>query len=110
MREHVLSAGDGLYLPFGYWHDVETVTEISMHVTIGLDFTRKLDALKLISEELAKDRFFRDKINFSMASVEARELQERLVEAIRELDMEIFLTRLRERRLEKGSRFNFPAF
>ncbi|MGU7773920.1 JmjC domain-containing protein [Burkholderia sp. MR1-5-21] len=110
LKEHVLSPGNGLYLPFGYWHAVEAMSEISMHVTIGLDFIRKLDALKLISEELAKDRFFRDKINYSMAEVEAFELKERLVEAIQGLDMEKFLARLREQRREKESRFNFPEY
>ncbi|RDJ97605.1 JmjC domain-containing protein [Paraburkholderia lacunae] len=110
LKEHVLSAGDALYLPFGYWHDVEAVSDISMHVTIGLDFARKLDALKLISEEPAKDRFFRNKINYSMTEFEARELKERLVEAIRDLDMEKFLARLFEQRLEKGTKFNFPTF
>jgi hypothetical protein len=110
LKERVLSAGDGLYLPFGYWHDVEAVSDVSLHVTIGLDFNRKLDVLMLISEELAKDRFFRDKINYSMIEVEAYELRERLVEAIRDLDMEKLLGRLREERLEKGPKFNFPAF
>ncbi|QOT81057.1 JmjC domain-containing protein [Cupriavidus basilensis] len=110
LREHVLSAGDGLYLPFGYWHDVETVTEISMHVTIGLDFARKLDAFELIYDELAKDRFFRDKIDYSNTLVEAREFKDRLVEAIRDLEMESFLSRLREQRLDKRQKFNLPKF
>ncbi|MCO5412254.1 cupin domain-containing protein [Ralstonia mojiangensis] len=110
LMEHVLSAGDGLYLPFGYWHDVETISNISMHVTIGLDFARKLDAVKLISEELAKDRFFRDKIDYSMTEVEAREFKERLIDVIQDLDMERFLARLRERRLDKEPEFNLPTF
>jgi len=108
LRKHVLSSGDGLYLPFGYWHDVETESDISMHVTLGLDFTRKSDALKLISDELVKSRFFREKINYSILEVEAYELKKRLVEAIRELDMEEFLARLREKRLDKGIKFKFP--
>ncbi|KVM18285.1 hypothetical protein WL40_33500 [Burkholderia ubonensis] len=110
MKEYILSAGDGLYLPFGYWHDVEAVSDISMHVTIGLDFIRKLDALKLILEELTKDRFFRDKMNYSVIEAEAYELKERLVEAIRGLDIEKFLAKLREQQHEKRAKFNLPAF
>lgn len=81
-----------------------------MHATIGLDFARKLDAVKLISEELAKDRFFPDKIDYSMTEVEAREFKERLIDVIQDLDMERFLARLRERRLDKEPEFNLPAF
>lgn len=110
LMECVLSAGDGLYLPFGYWHDVEAVSDISMHVTIGMDFVRRLDALKLVSEKLATDRFFRDKLNYSMIEVEASELKDRLAEIIRDLEMEKFLVKLREQMLEMEPKFNFPRF
>ncbi|CAJ0682604.1 hypothetical protein [Ralstonia mannitolilytica] len=59
-----------------------------MQATIGLDFARKLDAVKLISEEPAKDRFFRDKIDYSMTEVEASEFKEHLIDVIQDLDME----------------------
>ncbi|NUA31180.1 hypothetical protein [Cupriavidus basilensis] len=81
-----------------------------MHVTIGLDFARKLDAFELISDELDKDRFFRDKIDYSNTLVEAREFKDRLVDTIRDLEMESLLSRLREQRLENSPKFNFPKF
>lgn len=110
VTEFVLSAGDGLYLPFGYWHNVETVSDISMHVTIGLDFARRLDILMLISDELTSDSFFREKIDYSMIEAEALDLKERLVESIRRLDMEVFLARLRAQHLDGGACFDFPTF
>jgi len=108
-KEYTLSTGDGLYLPFGYWHDVEAMSDLSMHVTIGLDFVRRADVLKLFFDELAKNRFFRDKVNYSRATVEARELKEVVVEAIGELDMEMLLVELSEQWRERKTEFNFPA-
>ena len=110
LTEYLLSTVDGLYLPLGYWHNVEAVSDISMHVTIGLDFARRLDVLGLIAEELARDSLFRDKVDCSMTNVEAHELKERLVESIRLLDMEVFLAKLYARRIDKGPFFNFPSF
>ncbi|AZE50116.1 hypothetical protein C4K04_4457 [Pseudomonas chlororaphis] len=110
LKKYTLSTGNALYLPFGYWHDVEVITDISMHVTIGLDFIRKLDILKPISEELVKERLFRDKINYSMIEAEADELKRRLIDTIRDLDMKKILAKLRKQQFEKGPKFNFPKF
>ncbi|QVN20485.1 JmjC domain-containing protein [Burkholderia pyrrocinia] len=109
LKEYTLSTGDGLYLPFGYWHDVEAISDISMHVTIGLDFVRRADVLKLFIDELAKSRFFRDKVNYSTTTAEARELKERIVDAIGELDMEMLLDELRGQWRERKAEFNFPT-
>ncbi|WP_326929216.1 JmjC domain-containing protein [Burkholderia sp. A9] len=109
LKEYLLSTGKGLYLPFGYWHDVEAMSDISMHVTIGLDFARKSDVLTLLLEKLTKNRFFRDKVNHSATVAEAGELKERVVHSIQELDMEMLLVELRERRRERKVGFDFPA-
>lgn len=110
LAEHTLAPRSGLYLPVGYWHEVETITDISMHVSIGMDFPRRLDALEPLSNELAKDRFFRERIDCSMATVEAQELKARLIEAIRDLDMQRLVQNLHEQRPEKRPAFNFPSF
>ncbi|MET3623282.1 JmjC domain-containing protein [Burkholderia ambifaria] len=81
-----LSPGSSLYLPSGYWHDVQTISTYSLHITLGLDFPSKLDVARAMINKLGLNEIFRGHINFSINSPELYSFRENLINAIRELD------------------------
>ena len=97
-------------MPLGFWHDVETVSDVSLHVTVGMDFARRLGVLKEIAVELAKDGFFRDKINAKNAPGEALELKRRLSELLSAIDMEHVVRKVREEHTPRAPVFTLPRF
>lgn len=54
-----LSAGDTLYLPRGWLHEALTSSSDSLHLTIGVNVTTWLDALRTALDECADDVEFR---------------------------------------------------
>ena len=57
--EFTLEAGQTLYLPRGWPHEATTSDDESMHVTIGLHPTTRMDALRMALESCADDPEFR---------------------------------------------------
>lgn len=103
-----MNVGEAIYLPFGYWHDVETTSEISLHVTIGMDFVRRADVIQQIAREAVKDKFFRDKLDLAHISEEASSVKKRLIASIERTDFEEILSRLQNRRHPPITKFNLP--
>jgi ribosomal protein L16 Arg81 hydroxylase len=61
IEAHVLSPGDCLYIPSGYWHVAEAEEE-SVTVSLGVLAPSPLDALALVSAELARDPKWRRRL------------------------------------------------
>lgn len=57
--EFTLEAGDTLYLPRGWPHEATTSDDESMHLTIGLHPTTRMDALRMALDSCADDPAFR---------------------------------------------------
>ena len=50
--DEVLEAGDVLYLPRGWWHEVTPLPEPSLHLSVGIYVPSVLDALGLLCQQL----------------------------------------------------------
>jgi ribosomal protein L16 Arg81 hydroxylase len=48
----LLEAGDVLYLPRGWWHEVTPLSEPSLHLSVGIYVPSVLDALGLLCQQL----------------------------------------------------------
>ncbi|MCA8090567.1 cupin domain-containing protein [Burkholderia anthina] len=103
-----LSPGSSLYLPSGYWHDVQTISAYSLHMTLGLDFPRKLDIVRAITSKLGLIENFRGDINFSPNSPELYSFRENLIAAIRDLDFRECMKDAIEVHRKRRPTFNLP--
>lgn len=56
----VLSAGDTLYLPRGWVHSARALDTLSVHLTVGVSTTTRLDVIRALVEQLAEHDDFRD--------------------------------------------------
>jgi ribosomal protein L16 Arg81 hydroxylase len=54
-----LHAGDFLYVPRGFWHEVVAVGGLSLHLTVGLDAYTGIDFLSWVVDELRSELEFR---------------------------------------------------
>ncbi|WP_083235840.1 JmjC domain-containing protein [Halomonas caseinilytica] len=91
-----LNSGKVIYVPYGYWHAVETLSPLSLHISIGLDFPRRLDMIGLIRMELAKDKYFRDRLACSTSS---KDFKQRCIEAIDNMDIDEMIHRLQQKNI-----------
>jgi ribosomal protein L16 Arg81 hydroxylase len=57
--EFMLEDGDALYVPRGHWHDVASVGEMSLHLTIGLNPATGADLVAWLADQLRADELFR---------------------------------------------------
>lgn len=106
----ILRAGNALYLPFGYWHNVETLTEISLHVTIGLDFARRSDVMQSLTSSIGEIAFFREKILGTDLASEAEQIKMQLLSAVEDIDILTILGQLKKRPSAKEARCQLPRF
>ena len=51
-KEVVLNQGDAIYLPAGYWHNVETISDRSLHISMPIIRPRKIDVIRCIFDSL----------------------------------------------------------
>ncbi|MCO8610281.1 hypothetical protein KGP95_11085 [Burkholderia multivorans] len=105
--EH-LPTGSSLYVPSGYWHNVQTISPYSLHVTIGLDFLRNMDIARAMINRLGLDERFRGVANFLPYSPKSYVLREDLVNAIREIDFDACIETAIKIHKQRRPAFNFP--
>lgn len=59
IEELMLEDGDVLYVPRGHWHDVASVGELSLHLTIGFNPATGVDLVTWLADQLRADELFR---------------------------------------------------
>lgn len=57
--EGLLSAGDVLYIPRGFWHAAEALDDASLHLTFAVQHVTGLDFVNAVMGELGKHDLFR---------------------------------------------------
>ena len=50
-----ITSGDMIYIPRGHYHVATSLSEISLHITIGIHVYRKIDAVKHIFQSILKN-------------------------------------------------------
>ena len=80
--EFMLEDGDVLYLPRGHWHDVASVGELSLHLTIGFNPATGVDLVGWLADQLRGDELFRRDLPRFGSDQERTEVAERLRTAI----------------------------
>lgn len=68
-----LKAGDWLYIPSGWWHKAQAVTE-SCHLSVGVMARTPLDYLQSLLPELAQNPFWRQRLPLHQDGEMSREL------------------------------------
>lgn len=68
-RKVTLSAGDLLYVPNGYVHEVRSTDSVSGHVTLGFSVHTYADLLRSMIEEIDRAPEFRDSLPFAFGDV-----------------------------------------
>jgi lysine-specific demethylase/histidyl-hydroxylase NO66 len=63
IEDFVLDAGDTLYLPRGWPHEAFTSDQESLHITVGLHPSTRLDAVRAALAECADDLGFRETLD-----------------------------------------------
>src|SRR5262249_45875631 len=61
IAEYLLEPGDWLYIPSGFWHSAEAVEE-SISISAGILAPSYLDALAAVTQELAQDAQWRQRL------------------------------------------------
>src|SRR5262249_54874841 len=74
--------GDVLYLPRGWWHEVRSVNEPSLHLTVGLPVNTAMDLLHWALPLLARRDFLRDNLPVFGDSSARRAHRRQMIEAI----------------------------
>lgn len=59
---HTLTPGQAIYVPAGYWHNVFTETERSMHISFPVVRPRKIDLIRMVLERLEASAELREPI------------------------------------------------
>ena len=78
--ETILQAGDGLYVPRGYYHRAAVTDTNSVHLTFGINAPKGIDFVDAIRTEIQKDVLFREDI-LTVRGPEALAEQERALKA-----------------------------
>ena len=105
-----LEEGDVLYLPRGYWHDVNAYEEPCMHISIGMFNPKPTDYLKWLNNYLTEFEFFRKDLPANPSDTDLTifltEVKEKLNSMI---TSKTYLTYLKEfSKSEKMDKFNLP--
>jgi ribosomal protein L16 Arg81 hydroxylase len=80
--EFMLEDGDVLYLPRGHWHDVASVGELSLHLTLGFNPATGVDLVSWLADQLRADEQFRRDLPRLSSHQERTQVAERLRAAI----------------------------
>lgn len=67
--DHVISAGDLLYVPKGHWHYALAESEPSLHLTLAMFFRTGIDFLEWLVDELREDPRVRDALPLDVQDV-----------------------------------------
>ena len=81
-HDFVLTAGDALHVPRGWWHDASAMTEPSVHLTFGFTGATGVDFLSWVADELRRLDLARQDLPRFGPSEARRQRVKELAEAI----------------------------
>lgn len=86
-----LVAGDLLYIPSGWWHDVTSVAGETIHVSFGCEFPTGLDLAQQIVARLSRYESLRTTLPRYKSNAEQREYMVLFRQAVQEITQELKL-------------------
>lgn len=105
----ILEAGSVLYVPRGWWHEVTSIAEPSMHLTVGADPVTGLDYLLWLNDQLREQTLWRHELPRFDGNLEEHLelLLTSLMTAVGSHDLKAFLRDRSETRAQR-SRYALP--
>src|SRR5262245_1425980 len=80
--EGILNAGDVLYIPRGWWHEVRSVNEPSLHLAVGLPVNTAMDLIHWALPMLATQDVLRENMPRFGDRAVRRAFRERMISAV----------------------------
>jgi hypothetical protein len=80
--DFILTAGDALHVPRGYWHDASAMTEPSVHLTFGFTGANGVDLAAWVADELRRHDLARQDLPRFGAPETQRQRVKELAEAL----------------------------
>lgn len=104
-----IEPGQAIYLPAGYWHNVRTEGERSLHISFPVIRPRKIDVIKTVLDSLARYPELREPVAFSTSASENASLQTMLTECLKEIDIDLWESAIIQDCLQQRYvKFNLP--
>ncbi|MFN2993188.1 JmjC domain-containing protein [Serratia plymuthica] len=104
-----LSPGQAIYLPAGYWHNVSTQSERSLHISFPIIRPRKIDVIRTFLDSLVRYEDMRKPIAFGGNESKNNELKDILSECIKGIDIDSWESALIEEcKNQNYVKFNLP--
>lgn len=85
VAQHLLSPGDALYLPRGWWHSATPIGEPSLHLTIGYIPATGIDLLQWLTDQLRAEEIFRRDLPQHHTEEDRREFGKSLLRALKRM-------------------------
>ncbi|MGX9522953.1 JmjC domain-containing protein [Vibrio mediterranei] len=106
----VTEPGQAIYVPAGYWHNVKSQSERSLHISFPIIRPRKIDVIKTFLDTLVRYDEMRMPISFAPDSNERSELQHILQSCATEIDLKLWEEALLEDTMKKNFvHFDLPS-
>jgi ribosomal protein L16 Arg81 hydroxylase len=110
--DQVLSTGDVLYLPRGWWHSAETTEPPALHISLGIAPACGVDLLEWVAEQLLRCTTFRRDLPINGSAEEQAMYMAGLLEAITGVwndDLLREFVRYRDLQARARQRFGLPT-
>ncbi|ESN40838.1 JmjC domain-containing protein [Klebsiella variicola] len=103
------SPGQAIYLPAGYWHNVKTEGDRSLHISFPVIRPRKIDVVRSILDSLSRYPEMRQPIAYDSCEIDNTGLHEVLETCLKDVDIELWESAIVEDCIRQGYiKFNLP--
>jgi len=82
LAQHLLSPGDALYVPRGWWHSATPIGEPSLHLTIGFMPATGIDLLQWLTDQMRAEEDFRRDLPLHQTQDKRREFGQMLLQVL----------------------------
>lgn len=101
--------GQAIYLPAGYWHNVRTEGDRSLHISFPVIRPRKIDVIKTILDSLSRYPEMRQPVAYDSSSIDNAELRDLLKTCLSDVDIGMWESAIVEDCIRQGYiKFNLP--
>lgn len=87
--EFDIKPGEAFYLPAGYWHNVSTQSEKSLHITFTIIRPRRIDILNSLLREIEKNDYVRAPIAFGESFSDGQLIHNIIMTAVSDFDIQL---------------------